>query len=282
MPSRFDSLQLDKSKPGFYDHPAFLAAEKKDASLLEAYADYIDELAFDADYLSFARARIVASAQFLHQRLLADGRKGACVDMSQVLSRFLEQQGVWNYMVKGAAAVYPASDTGIHAAFHWLYDSRASEQSVAPHAWVCAPPCNVVDLTLGRQENAGDEDRLLREPIVAEGARRSTPRIEEVFDPPIRDAYARQLRRPITMSDLGHIDKALVTKLQRRGTWEVELPNVLIRYVGVAVTAPDQPFERARGWLIGGKSGWELWLEFEAALLAAATATDGDSPGRPS
>lgn len=269
MPSRFALLRLDKSKPGFYDDPVFLAAEQRDTSLLDAYAGYIDELSFDADYLGYARARVVASARFLHERLIADGRKGACVDMSQMLSRFLEQQGVWNYIVKGAAAVYPATHTGMTAAFHWLYDSQADEQSVAPHAWVCAPPCNVVDLTLGRQENAGD-DRLLQEPIVAEGARRGSPRIEEVFDPPIRAAYARQLGRPITMSDLVKVDKALVTKLQQRGTWEVELPVVLIRYVGVAVTAPDQPFEMARGWLLGGKSGWELWREFESTLPAPA------------
>jgi hypothetical protein len=277
MPSRLALLRLDKSSPGFYDDPAFLAAEQRDASLLDAYAGYIDELSFDADYLSYARARVVASAKFLHQRLIADGRKGACVDMSQMLSRFLEQQGVWNYIVKGAAAVYPAPHTGISAAFHWLYDSQADKQSVAPHAWVCAPPCNVVDLTLGRQENAGDEDRLLQEPIVAEGACRSTPRIEEVFDPPLRDAYARQLGRPITMAALAHIDKALVTKLQQRGTWEVELANVLIRYVGVAVTAPDQPFEKARGWLLGGQSGWELWREFESTLPAAAGTTSSAS-----
>jgi hypothetical protein len=279
MPSRLAFLRLDKSKPGFYDDPVFLAAERKDPSLLDAYAGYVDELAPDADYLKYARERVIASAKFLHERLQADGRKGACVDMSQMLSRFLEQQGVWNYIVKGGAVVYPAAHTGLKAAFHWLYDSRAAEQSVAPHAWVCAPPCNVVDLTLGRQENSGDEDRLLQDPIVAEGARRSGPRIEEVFDPPIRDAYEHQLGRPLTMSDLLHIDKELVAKLQRRGSWEVELPDVLIRYVGVAVTAPDQPFEKARGWLMGGKSGWELWLEFESTLLAAATS--GESRGRP-
>jgi hypothetical protein len=266
MVSKLASLDFDKSKPGFYDDPVFMAAEAKDPTLLDAYADHVDALTHDETYLQHARDRISRSVRFLHGRLLADGRKGACVDMSQMLSRFLEQQGVWNYIVKGGTAVYPAAHTGLDAAFHWLYDSRAKEKSAAPHAWVCAPPFNVVDLTLGQQENAGEEDRLLQAPIVAEHARRSAPKIDEVLDPPLREAYTRQLGRPITMSDLAHIDKNLVTRLHRRGTWEVQLPEVLIRYVGVGVTAPDLPFNQARGWLVDGKSGWDLWLDFKKGL----------------
>lgn len=266
MTSRLASLEFEKSKPGFYDDPVFMAAEAKDPTLLDAYAEHVEGLTHDETYLKYARDRISRSARFLHDRLLADGRKGACVDMSQMLSRFLEQQGVWNYIVKGGTAVYPAAHTGVKSAFHWLYDSHADAKSAAPHAWVCAPPCNVVDLTLGRQENSGEEDRLLQSPIVAERARRSAPRIEEVFDPPLRAAYERRLGRPITMSDLVRIDKGLVAKLRRRGTWEVELPDVVIRYVGCGGTAPDLPFNRARGWLMNGKSGWDLWSEFKQEL----------------
>jgi hypothetical protein len=263
MPSRLAFLQLDKSRPGFYDDPVFLAAEQKDPSLLDAYAGYVDELTLDAAYVSYARGRVIASAKFLHERLLEDGRKGACVDVCQMLSRFLEQQGVWNYIVKGANALYPAPHTGLEPKFHWLFDSDGDPRAVAPHAWICAPPFQVVDLTLGRQENSGDEDQYLREPILLEHARKESPRIEELFDPALRAEYQRQLRRPVTIKDLSKIDPGLPTKLQTRGTLQAHLPDISLRYVGVAVTAPDEPFEKARGWLMGGKSGWELWLEFK-------------------
>jgi hypothetical protein len=266
MPSRLAFLRLDKSKPGFYDDPVFLAAEQKDKTLLDAYAGYIDELTLDADYLNYARERVVRSATFLHERLLEDGRKGACVDVSQVLSRFLEQQGIWNYMVKGANALYPAPHTGLEPKFHWLFDSDGDPRAVASHAWVCAPPFRIVDLTLGRQEDSGDEDRYLREPILSEHARPESPRIEELFDPALRAEYQRQLGRPVTMTDLSNVDPGLPAKLHRRGTLQVELPDISLRYVGVAVTAPDQPFEKARGWLMGGKSGWELWSEFKGRV----------------
>jgi hypothetical protein len=263
MPSRLSLLSLDKTRPGFYDDPVFLEAEQKDKTLLEAYAGYVDGLVHDETYLERARSCVVRSAEFLYEKLLQDGRKGACIDMSQMLSRFLEQQGVWNYIVKGGTAIYPASHTRIEPRFHWLYDSEGDPKAAAPHAWLYAPPFRIVDLTLGRQENAGEEAYYLREPILAENARKDSPRIEEVFDPPIRAAYRRQLGRPISMKDLARIDPPLVADLRTRGTWQVDLTDVSVRYVGRAVTAPDQPFPKARGWLMSGKSRWDLWQEFE-------------------
>jgi len=263
MPSRLALLPLDKSKPGFYDEPAFLAAEQNDKTLLDAYAGYIDGLALDEVYLNRARHCVQRSAKFLHQWLIRDGRKGACIDMSQMLSRFLEQQGVWNYIVKGATALYPAPHTRLEPKFHWLYDSNGDPNATASHAWLCAPPFRIVDLTLGMQQNSGNEDRYLGEPILAEHASRDAARLEEVFDPAIRAAYQRQLGRPISMKDLSEIDPALLEKLNRRGSWQVDLADVSVRYIAVAVTAPDQPFEKARGWSMCGKFGWDLWLDFQ-------------------
>lgn len=96
MPTRLAGLGLDLTKPGFYDDPAFLAAERRDPRLLEAYAYFIDGISLDENYVEYVRERTHATVTFLHRALVEDGRMGACVDVSAALSRFLERQGVWN------------------------------------------------------------------------------------------------------------------------------------------------------------------------------------------
>jgi hypothetical protein len=93
---RLRKLGIGTAKPGFYDDPKFLAAEKNDPTLLEAYADFVESMDFEAAYLTSAERCIEYTARFLYERLVSDGRKGACIDASCVLSRFLERQGVWN------------------------------------------------------------------------------------------------------------------------------------------------------------------------------------------
>ena len=40
----------------------------------------------------------------------AEGRLGACIDLSMVLSRILDAEGIWNYVVKGSLTLtFPRS-----------------------------------------------------------------------------------------------------------------------------------------------------------------------------
>lgn len=75
LPNRLAALNLDTSRPGFYDDPAFLAAEKQDPRLLEAYGSHIDQLQLDDGYLAYARARVRETAAFLVDRLWMDPRR---------------------------------------------------------------------------------------------------------------------------------------------------------------------------------------------------------------
>lgn len=41
LEDRFRSLGIDFARPGFYDAPQFLAQERRDPRLLEAYAEWV-------------------------------------------------------------------------------------------------------------------------------------------------------------------------------------------------------------------------------------------------
>jgi hypothetical protein len=96
---------VDCNNPGFYDHPNFLKVEAQFPEFLNNYARFVQQRHYDDDYLERARREIPVIARVLYEELLRDGRQGACVDMSGVLSRILEREGLWNFAVKGSLTV---------------------------------------------------------------------------------------------------------------------------------------------------------------------------------
>src|SRR6266511_5404545 len=96
---------IDVTKPGFYDDPQFLEQEKSNPDFLDNYASFVRNRPYDGAYLVKARAEIPVIAEAVHAELVTDGRLGACVDVGMMLSRILEQEGYWNYQVKGSLTI---------------------------------------------------------------------------------------------------------------------------------------------------------------------------------
>ena len=97
LEAEFGRLGIDFRNPAFCETPAFLAAEQRNPRLLVKYAQYVNTLNFTLEYSQRAQTVVAETADFLYAELAADGRRGACIDISQMLQRFLERQGIWVY-----------------------------------------------------------------------------------------------------------------------------------------------------------------------------------------
>jgi hypothetical protein len=106
---------------------------------LEAYADFVEGRDYTEEYLASAEKCIERTVEFLFGRLASDGRKGACIDASCVLSRFLERQGIWNYMVKGGLTVVFPPKSGL-ARTYFSPIMAKENPAVAGHVWVSRRP----------------------------------------------------------------------------------------------------------------------------------------------
>lgn len=196
VPTRLAKLNLDTSRPGFYDDAAFLAAERGDPKLLEAYAGFVDGLTLDQDYFKYARERVRETASFLLKELKADGRQGACIDLASAVSRFLERQGVWNYLVKGALTLsFPAS-SGLSSKHFWpIGNGPSASGATAAHVWVRAPPFVVVDLTVAMQPYSECAECFLPDAVIAENAPRGKVGLSDLLDPEAREELRYRLHR---------------------------------------------------------------------------------------
>ena len=149
--------------PGFYDHPRYVRAEQAQPGYINTYARYVRDRAYTDAYLVRSEAVIQETATLLSREVVADGRTNLCVTVSKVLSKILEQQGIWNYVAVGAFSVSIRIDGRWQTHAFYPFDVRPVD---AAHAWVVAPPFHIIDLTLRQQQYPGAvaaclPDRLL-------------------------------------------------------------------------------------------------------------------------
>lgn len=284
MPNRISQLKIDTTSPGFYDDPKFVEAERSDPSLLEAYAEFVRGRAFGHEYAAAARVQVESVTSFLSDRLRRDGRKGACIDMSCTVSRFLERLGVWNYIVIGSVTIEFPSDSKLKPRHFWSIGSGPSAQGArAAHAWVCAPPYSIIDLTLAMQPYTSGEENYLPKCVTEEHAIKATAIFSDIVDPEARASVRRVLGREPTISDLERLSAGLPERVRTLGAFEIYHNSTKVRYVACGVSAPDAPMELAENIRLSGKRMIELWQDFCAARAhnAASQSQSSNKEGLP-
>lgn len=148
LEGHFKELGIDFSKPGFHDSAAFLAVERVRPEILDDYARYVEVRAYSDADLQTAQRKIEVAARVVSAAVKADGRHGLCVTASGVLSRMLDELGVWNFSAKATMTVTFPPSVSLEKRFFFALDTG---NFVAPHALVVAPPFLAVDTTASAQ-----------------------------------------------------------------------------------------------------------------------------------
>ena len=167
----FHKHGIDCSKPGFCDDPNFLKLEQKDPRFLENYALYVQSKCYEADYLEKAERAIRICAEKLYDAISKDGRLGACVDASTMLSRMLDELGIWSYVTNSTVKTSFPKNTGIKPIWFWV--PHQGSGMAAAHSVVVAPPFEIVDLTLKMQPYESGVAQHIPEIVFAKGAEKS-------------------------------------------------------------------------------------------------------------
>ena len=250
--------------PGFFDDPAFMAAEAEDPKYLANYARFIEhrELSRTDRRRSAACALVVAKE--VGAAVAEDGRPGLCVNVCAAMSRMLDAQGVWNYVVRGNALVRVRSGPCLlEAGFHAV-DVDVDHYA---HSWLVVPPWRVIDVTLAQQGFQPEVARALWSPVAIrslEGPRIEVPTLYS--DVAANLAIARygsveedaRVEYPFMMDLLrwfpgGHFRKGAAT----------------LAYQTTGIIAPDERLEGMLGIQLAGKSFDTVYRERVLPALRA-------------
>ena len=244
---------IDVSKPGFYDDPNFIENEKVDSKFLENYAKFVQYKEYKDEYKNHAQKVLSFVAELLYEELKTDGRQNACVDMAVVLSRILEAEGVWNYIVLGGLTIDFPKNSGLSQLHYWPISSDTSSDSVrktASHAWCVVPPFGVVDLTIKQQGLSNKYKTFIPDYIISNKAENYSAKIEDLVDDMVR---ITNRGKPISYFISGFQDFTKIFKpiiIKKEATF---------KYIPTAISAPDMPLEKIKGLKLNGMYGKDLY-----------------------
>ncbi|WP_072715719.1 hypothetical protein [Rhodothermus profundi] len=255
MPSRLSDIHavpkddgFSFDVPGCYRTAAFQELLARYPTALQLYARHVEARSYSKDYLQHVRQVVPRLVRWLGAELAADGRPGLCVQASALLSRLLEDLGIWNYVVAGGCVLsfVPAN---VRPRVFYLFDLQPLE---VPHAWVVAPPFQVIDLTLRQQRYPGAEAKRIPRQVMSCRALQTSVVPEDVCTPALLKGlllrgWRREQLLPNVFVQFWHFLKHFPAR-------QVEMPGVTVKYIPARLLLP--PWHAA--WeampLINGKS----------------------------
>lgn len=269
LQAKYDELGIPTDRPGFYDHPNFQAQEATEKGFLDSYAAFVRTGEYDSSYIQSAKATIQIAGEVLNYELARDGRLGACIDTSMVLSRILDRHGIWNYVTKGALVVEFPKGSGIPTLYLWPFDRGEFD---AAHAWVHAPPFEVIDIALRYQEYRYEIDDYVPETVFAEGLNEAKVSEDDLFSP---EARAQLLSHRVPSgSFIQHVMPSLFQFWEEFPPVEVVFDRLTLKYIGTGITASERPLEQITSLELSGRSGIQIYEELVKPRLDELTATE--------
>lgn len=242
-------------KPAFYDHPNFTKIEKINPDYLRIYARFVQTRDYDADYLKRAEEEIIFIASILHQELVRGGRLGACIDINMVLSRVLELEGYWNYMVKGGLTIKYPSSARLKPGYYWSVDYGSRE---AGHVWLSAPPYSVVDISLKQQPYSRGQEKYLPEKIFEKSVSNCVVDAIDVCNPKIM----ADIRRRKGLSESQVLSQFITESsnfFQAFRTTLLTYKNTSLKYVPCGIGAPETTLENIKSLKLNGMYGIDIY-----------------------
>jgi len=252
--------------PGCYRTQSFQALLARHPEALQLYARHVEAQAHMPAYLQRVRRLVPRLVRWLGEEVAADGRPGLCVQASALLSRLLEELGIWNYVVAGGCVLsfVPAD---VRPRVFYLFDLQPVE---VPHAWVVAPPFDVIDLTLRQQRYPGPEGRRIPTQVLSCRAPQVTVQPEDVCTPALLQGlllrgWTREVLLRRAFPEFWHFLKQFPAR-------QVQTPTVSVKYIPARLLLPPWHEAWERMPLINGKS----FARFRSEM---ALVLDGDGAG---
>jgi hypothetical protein len=252
----FTTSHIPTSAPGFYNHQNFVSREEKNPEYLNNYARFVQSRSYSREYLDHARRIIHAAVQAMYHELVADGRLGACIDASGILSQSLERHGIWNFLVRGSLTITYPNESGLAPQyFHTIDEGDFS----AAHAWLFAPPFPIVDVTVSRQRNISRESTYLPTFIVAEAVEPSCATSEDLISPVLRQRFvASGIPVVRQIDELGpHLSR--FRRMFPAATTTIS--GTRFKYIPCSASAPDCTLEDHFGLTRGARRAITIYNE---------------------
>ncbi|MBC3302264.1 hypothetical protein H0Z09_14135 [Pseudomonas sp. SWRI18] len=256
----FESKNIPFDTPSFYDHENFMAEEQKDGNYLNNHALFVATRPYSREYLDEARSKIVKIVETLHSHLVENGKQGACIDISTILMRCLELEGIWCACLRGSVTVtFPEHlDEGdVH-----FYSFTKNPNCTPGHYWVYAPPFKIIDITIQEQPYGDSKKRLVPSFILAEETEEAAPKVEDIFSPEVSREMATKYGIA-KKNQITHYCRSLEKFKNHFPPQKIQTKNgAAIKYIPLATHASEGKLEVFGNFDFNGLTPYEFYQKF--------------------
>lgn len=265
----FCQAGIDTSYSGFYNDPAFVRLEEQNPYFLQNYGFFVKYQSYKPKYLDYVRAVVPPVVKILHDELKFDGRLSACVDMSNGMSKVLEQHGIWCAVVAGGFnAKYP--DPAIEDRYLWHLNDPSKPfclGSMPGHVWLFCPPFEVIDITIKYQPYNQGQAEYLPSVVLQE---KGTP-----FTATMRDLCGLAVRKVVAahgISESQYFEQTLFSHFTKHmRPMQYKIKKTKLRYIPFNFMASDaKGIEGVQNLTFRGKSLHALYLEKLVPILSGS------------
>jgi hypothetical protein len=256
----FESKNIPFDTPAFYDHENFMAEEQRDSDYLNNHALFVASRPYTSEYLNEARSKIVKIVETLHAHLVGNGRQGACIDISSILMRCLELEGIWCACLRGSVSLtFPEHSDEGDAHFY----SITKDQNCTPgHYWVYAPPFKIIDITIQEQPYGDSKKRFIPSFILAEEAEEAKPEVEDIFSPEASREITH-IYRIARENQINHYCRSLEKLEKHFPTQRLQTETgATIKYIPLAAHASAEKLEGFGNFDFNGLTPYEFYEAF--------------------
>ena len=263
----FESLGINTSKPGFYNDPNFIKIEKNNPPFLTEYNKYISQKIYSTEYLQKVKEKIEIVCEVLFSELAKDGRHGACIDISQSLSKILEKENIWCCTFSGSMTLKFPDNTNIPDAYFSTFDEGVYS---AAHSWLFAPPFKVIDISIGLQKYNHGESNYLPKYVLEENVR-------DISVTPIDLINPKMLPLGVSMhsalDEVLRLNPIIKDFMDDFPPFEVQNKKSSISYFPIKANASDGEMDQLKCISFSGKSTLEVYLKIIKPMLGSIQST---------
>lgn len=231
----FEQHNIDMRNPGFYDNINFMKIEQIDPSFLINYASFVQFNKYSNEYFEFVKAKVPAIVNMIYDRF--NKENGKCIDLSNILLKLIEKEGIWAYMVKGSVQIIFPKKFNIDKKYFYSIDIG---DFMAGHAWIVAPPYQIIDLTLKHQSYKCGEEKYLPDYIISTNCKLSNYNANEI----INESYVpSSYTADKFLAEYLLSNKGMDFVLNNYPTYEYKYCGLRIKYIPVGIAVPDTSLE---------------------------------------
>jgi hypothetical protein len=256
----FAAAKISTDEPGFYEEGAFIRREQKVPNYLYNYARFVNWQHYNPAYLDRAQPIIHVVSEEMQLALKEDGSQEAHAEAPFVMSRILEREGVWNYVVSGALTMTFPSGAGFEPFSFWSLEVRQERAVDCSYHWVVAPPFQVVDIAIQACKYPNPFTHLLPKIVWEENAEPTVAEMSDIFSP----------KGVKHINEAGmSMDEALDRYLPHyRGRFANDFSPRLVtrmdtqlKYVPTDILVAEQSLEQFKGFHSRGRAAAQIYAE---------------------